>query len=157
MQEKKIDYYEKFRNSSLDASAVGLISDPEFRRYGVTPPGARVFAWGEVLGAHFCQRPDEQAVCAVIPDGPDGSPLVYTVAEDLPSFLGLVIACRHTALLLRCAETTRAEFEAALRDTKPTMKQRSVLRALENIYHPPRITDPYGYMQSQKEKHTHAL
>ena len=34
---------------------------------------------------------------------------------------------------------------------KPSMKQRSVLRAIGNIYHPPVIADPYGYMKNLRK------
>ena len=54
MKESKIDYYQKFRNSSLDTSAVGLTPGSEFSYYGATPDNARVIAWAEIFGIHFC-------------------------------------------------------------------------------------------------------
>lgn len=146
MKEMKIDYYQKFRNSSLDTSAVGLTVASEFSRYGATPDNARVLAWAEVFGIHFCMKEGSQTIYVVEPDAPKKK-AVYPIAANFLEFMGLVIACNHASVLWQAEDLSRKEFDELLLKNKPSMKQRSVLRAIGNIYHPPVIADPYGYMK----------
>lgn len=150
MREKTVNLYEKFRNSSLDTSAVGLTVGTQFSYYGATPEGARVIAWAEVFGIHFCHTEDSTTVYVVEPDEAKDE-CVHPVASDFLEFLGLVVACNHASVLWQAHELNRGEFEALIAKNKPSMKQRSVLRAIGNIYHPPVIADPYGYMQNLRK------
>ena len=61
MKDIKIDYYQKFRNSSLDTSAVGLTAGSEYSYYSATPENARVIAWTDNYGIHFCRKEDSEA------------------------------------------------------------------------------------------------
>lgn len=150
MRENKIDYYEKFRNSCLDTSAVGLTVGSEFSYYSATPENARVIAWADILGIHFCRIEGRENIYAVEPDGQKNK-CVHAVAANFPEFLGLVVACNHASVLWKAHNLSRREFEELIAGNKPSMKQRSVLRAIGNIYHPPVITDPYGYMKNLRK------
>ena len=150
MNEANIDYYQKFRNSSLDTSAVGLTVGSEFSYYGATPENARVIAWAEVFGIHFCRKEGSQCVYVVEPDAPKKS-AVRPVAANFPEFMGLILACNHASVLWQAHELTRKEFEELILKNKPSMKQRSVLRAIGNIYHPPVIADPYSYIKNLRK------
>lgn len=150
MKEIKIDYYQKFRNSSLDTSAVGLTAASEFSRYGATPENARVIAWAEAFGIHFCFIEGSQTIYVVEPDAPKKK-AVYPIAANFQEFMGLVVACNHASVLWQAQGLNRAEFDVLLQKNKPSMKQRSVLRAIGNIYHPPVIADPYGYMKNMRK------
>ena len=147
MKENKIDYYQKFRNSSLDTSAVGLTPGSEFSYYGATPDNARVIAWAEIFGIHFCCKEGSDTIYVVEPDAPKKK-AVYPIAANFPEFMGLVVACNHASVLWQAQDLSRKEFDALVQKNKPSMKQRSVLRAISNIYHPPVIADPYGYMKN---------
>ncbi len=147
MAEKKINLYEKFRNSSLDTSAVGLTVGSEFSYFAATPEGARVIAWAEIYGIHFCRNEDGDAIYAVEPDAPRDC-AVHKVARNFSDFLGLVVACNHADILWQVHEMSRIEFDAYIVAHKPSMKQRSVLRAISNIYHPTVIADPYSYLKN---------
>lgn len=149
MREKTVNLYEKFRNSSLDTSAVGLTVGSEFSYFGATPEGARVVAWAEVYGIHFCRKENSDAIYVVEPDAPKDQ-AVHTVARNFPEFLGLIVACNHASLLWQAHEMSRTEFESFMQEHKPSMKQRSVLRAIGNIYHPPVVADPYSYLKNLK-------
>ena len=150
MKESKIDYYQKFRNSSLDTSAVGLTPGSEFSYYGATPDNARVIAWAEIFGIHFCCKEGSDTIYVVEPDAPKKK-AVYPIAANFPEFMGLVVACNHASVLWQAQDLSRKEFDALVQKNKPSMKQRSVLRALGNIYHPPVIADPYGYMKNLRK------
>ena len=150
MKEKKIDYFQKFRNSSLDTSAVGLTPGSEFSYYGATPDNARVIAWAEIFGIHFCSKEGCDTIYVVEPDAPKKK-AVYPIAANFPEFMGLVIACNHASVLWQAQDLSRKEFDALVHKNKPSMKQRSVLRAIGNIYHPPVIADPYGYMKNLRK------
>ena len=148
MMQKNINYYEKFRNSSLDTSAVGLTVGSEFSYFDATPHGAKVIAWAEVYGIHFCLKEDGDTIYVVEPDA--SKKAVHKVARNFPEFLGLIVACNHASVLWQVHEMTRKEFEAYIQENKPSMKQRSVLRAIGNIYHPPVVADPYSYLKNLK-------
>lgn len=149
MREKNVNLYAKFRNSSLDTSAVGLTVGSEFSYFGATPDDARVIAWADVYGIHFCHKEDSDAIFVVEPDAPK-SEAIHVVARNFPEFLGLIVACNHASLLWQAHEMTRAQFDAYIQEHKPSMKQRSVLRAIGNIYHPPVVADPYSYLKNLK-------
>ena len=150
MKESKIDYYQKFRNSSLDTSAVGLTPGSEFSYYGATPDNARVIAWAEIFGIHFCCKEGSDTIYVVEPDAPKKK-AVYPIAANFPEFMGLVVACNHASVLWQAQDLSRKEFDALVQKNKPSMMQRSVLRAIGNIYHPPVIADPYGYMKNLRK------
>ncbi len=149
MIEKKVDVLEKFRNSSLDTSAVGLVPGSECSYFSATPEGARVIAWADAYGIHFCCKEGSEAVYVVEPDAPKAE-AVHMVARNFGEFLGLVAACKHASLLWQAHEMDRREFDAYIQQHKPSMKQRSVLRAIGNIYHPPVVADPYSYLKNLK-------
>lgn len=138
--------YQTFRNSSLDTTDVGLVPGPATSDSVFTPAGAQVLAWNGT--GHFCLVEGfGEMVFAVIPDAPPGD-CVHPVANDLADFLGLVIATRDAGLIAKCYGWSRAYFAEQVAAIRPTMKMRSVLRALENTYHPTAISDPYGYIRS---------
>ena len=86
----------------------------------------------------------------VEPDAPKKK-AVYPIAANFPEFMGLVVACNHASVLWQAQDLSRKEFDALVQKNKPSMKQRSVLRAIGNIYHPPVIADPYGYMKNLRK------
>ena len=149
MREKTVNLFDKFKNSCLDTSAVGLTVGSEYSYYGATPEGARVIAWAEIQGIHFCRKPYVEGIYVVNPDAPK-SEAVQLVAKNFLEFLGLVVACNHASVLWQAQAMTRAQFNAYLDAHKPSMKQRSVLRAIQNIYHPPTVADPYSYIKNLK-------
>lgn len=146
MREKNARLYDKFRNSSLDTSSIGIISGNERSYNELTPTDARVFAWALLGSEHLCTIGDtDETVFAVVPDAPEGLG-VHPVAESIQALFGLIIACKGVELIWSANQMSREEFEQALAARKPSAKQNSVLRALGNIYHPPVISDPYSYM-----------
>ncbi len=152
MREKNAKLYDKFRNSSLDTSSIGMIPGSERSFSELTPSGARVFAWAVLGSAHFCTVGEfDETVFAVNPDAPE-SLEVHPVAESIQALFGLIIACKGVELIWSASRYSRVEFETALAAQKPGAKQQSVLRALGNIYHPPIISDPYGYMEFLRRK-----
>lgn len=138
--------YQKFRNSSLDISPVGLWSGPEHSDSVYTPSGARIVAWSDQQDIHFCQIEGFGGmVFAVDPNAPPGD-CIHPVADDLLGFISLLITCRHAAVIHGAYRWSRTLFDQKLASIQPDFKARSVLRALENTYHPTKITDPYGYI-----------
>ena len=138
--------YHKFRNSSLDTSPLGMVSGADTSDSVYTPTGARIVAWTGVADGHFCQVMGfGDMVFAVDPSAPPGD-CVHPVARSLPDFISLVAACRNAGLIFRAYQWSRSRFEEKVAAVHPDYKMRSVLRALENTYHPPIISDPYGYI-----------
>lgn len=150
MNEKQIDYYQKFRNSCLDTSAVGLTVGSEYSYYSATPENARVIAWADMFGIHFCRKEGSEIIYVVEPDAQKKN-AVHPVAANFLEFMGLIVACNHASVLWQAHELSRRTFEELIQKNNPSMKQRSVLRAIGNIYHPPVIADPYGYMKNLRK------
>ena len=99
---------------------------------------------------HFCSKEGCDTIYVVEPDAPKKK-AVYPIAANFPEFMGLVVACNHASVLWQAQDLSRKEFDALVQKNKPYMQQRSVLRAIGNIYHPPVIADPYGYMKNLRK------
>ena len=138
--------YHKFRNSSLDISPLGMFSGSDVSESVYTPSGARIVAWTGTQGGHFCQVVGfGDMVFAVDPAAPPGD-CIHPVAKNLLDFISLVASSRDAWIIFRAYQWSRVRFEEKVNAIRPDYKMRSVLRALENTYHPPRIADPYGYI-----------
>lgn len=141
-----MDLYRKFRNSSLDTAPLGLLSGEEVSASAFTPSGARVVAWCVGSDSHFCQVEGfGEMVFAVDPNAPPGD-CVHPVAATLADFIGLLAVCRHADLILNAYRWSNTLFEKHMTAITLSYKTRSVLRALENTYHPPKLSDPHGYI-----------
>lgn len=144
--------YYKFRSSSLDTSPLGLSSGQDHSDSVYTPSGARLLAWlsGESK-VHFCQvEALGELVFVVNPNATPGD-CIHPVAKDLPEFIGLLTACKDAALLAVAHTCSQLRFQELVDSIKPSMKARSVLRALENTYHPPVVRNAYGVMEALRE------
>lgn len=137
--------YRKFRDSSLDTSPLGFYTGPDTSDSVYTPTGSRILAWSG-KDIHFCQVEGFGGmVFTVDPTAPPGD-CIHPVAKTLGDFVGLVVACRHVSLILSAYRWGKDYFEQRRQNIVPDHKTHSVLRALENTYHPPTIDDPYGYI-----------
>ena len=144
--------YQKFRNSSLDPSAVGIVAGEETSYFSTTPENALVIAWAESYGIHFCTIGEESDTIYLVEPGADSAECVRPVASNILEFFGLIVACKHVSVLWQAQDMDRETFRELLAAEKPGMKQRSVLRAITNIYNPPVISDPYSYMSQVRDQ-----
>jgi hypothetical protein len=136
--------YETFRQSCLDLSVLGLQDQPQ-KKYTV-PADTKVLAWLNDFAVYFCQKDAQgETVFAADPQGAVGEQLM-PVAEDIAGFIGLLISCKDAALIAGAHQWSSFRFREQAAAIVPGMKASSVLRALQNIYHPPVISDPAGYM-----------
>lgn len=139
--------FEKFRMSSLDTAAVGLLEGAKTSGNVFTPQNAAVIGWADE-NAHFCfVEGFGETVFSVDPLAAPGENIL-PVAGSFSHFLGLILACKDTDPIRMAGGWTRSKFEETVEGRQLSMKQRSVLRALENTYHPPKIRDPYDYIRS---------
>ena len=139
--------YRKFRNSCLDLSPLGLVTGPEESDSVYTPAGARMVAWTLDQKVHFCQVEGFGGmVFAVDPSATPGD-CVRPIASSLEELIGLLAVCKDTAVILGAHTWSRSLFQQRVDSIVITdHKTRSVMRAIENTYHPPKIADPYGYI-----------
>lgn len=138
--------YQKFRNSSLDTSTLGLYCGSDISDSVYTPTGYRILGWTGNASVHFCQITGfGDAVFAVDPSAPPGD-CVHPVAKTLTDFIRLIHDCRSAEIVYRTYQWSRSRFEAAVNAIRPDYKMSSVLRALDNIYHPGPIVDAYSYI-----------
>lgn len=146
--------YDKFRNSSLDPSAAGIIAGSEGSLFAATPADATIVAWAESYGIHFCTISETDDTIYMVEPNACGESSISPVAANILEFFGLLVACKHVSVLWQGPELSREAFLQLLDAQKPGMKHRSVLRAITNIYNPPVINDPYGYMAHIRNEHT---
>lgn len=140
--------YLKFRNSSLDLSPLGLHTGTEESNSVYTPSGSRIVAWVEKDGAHFCQVEGfGDYVFAVDPSAPPGD-CIHPVAKTLLDFISLLITCGNAKLIYQAYQWSNTLFNLRRKEVRPSIKMRSVMRALENTYRPPVIAEPYLYIRS---------
>ena len=148
--------YQKFRNSSLDTAALSMVCGTDTSDSVYTPTGARILAWTGNQGGHFCQITGfGNMIFAVDPCAPPGD-CVHPVAKDLPDFIRLVHDCRSAGLVFKCYQWSRSLFQQKIEEIRPDFKMRSILRALENNYHPPVIDDAYGYITQLQQEFDYA-
>lgn len=141
--------FETFRASSLDTACIGLDTD-DLRQSPCTPVGADIIGWTEPGGSHFCLVDGFGGVVFAVVPGACRLHPAYPVAENFSAFLGLVLACGGAGDLTCAWCESRSRFEQRLADKRLSFKQRSVLRAIANTYHPPVISDPYGYLEARR-------
>ena len=139
--------YEAFRQSSLDLSILGLQDGAPVSQNISTPKNARVLAWLIDSPIHFCQVPEQgETVFVVDPNGFPGEQFL-PVAEDILTFIGLLISCKDAALIAGAYQWSSFRFQERIAAVSLGMKAESVLRALNNIYHPPVIHNPAALMR----------
>lgn len=143
--------YETFKRSCLDLSVLGLQDEPSVGQNSSTAKGAKVLAWLIDSPIHFCQMPEQgQTVFAVDPNGAS-SEQVLPVADDIENFIGLLVSCKNAALIAGAYQWSSFRFREQVDSVALGMKAQSVLRALENIYHPPIIQNPASSMQQLRQ------
>lgn len=151
-----MDLYRKFRASSLDTGTLGLWTGEATSDNVYTPSGSRVVAWCGEEGSHFCQTEGfGDMVFAVDPNAPPGDQ-VHPVAATLADFIGLLTVCRHADLILNAYRMSRYLFDHRIAGIVLSYKTRSVLRALENTYHPPKPSDAYTYITGLQARFDYA-
>lgn len=134
--------YEKFRSSSLDLSVLGLHDGSSVSESKLTPNHTRVLAWLNASAVHFCQFPEHGDIVFAVDPNALPEEQILPVAENIPHFIGLLIRCKDAALIAGAYQWSSFRFQELVDAVTPGMKARSVIRALENIYHPPMIQDP---------------
>lgn len=143
--------YDQFVNSSLDLTALRLDDVTSINKDSVAPAHARVLAWLADSDVCFCQFPEQnRTVYAADPSALPGEQLL-PVAKDILEFIGLLVCCKDATLIARSYQWSSIHLRKLLEATVPGMKARSVVRALENTYHPPVIDDP-GAMMAELRK-----
>lgn len=148
--------YERFRTSSLDTLPIGLWTGPDTSEDVFTPTGSRVVAWLAESDIHFCLVEGfGDTVFVVDPKAPPGD-CVYPVARSMAEWIGLILSCGHAGVIAGTYALSRVQFLRQIQTVRPDYKTRSVLRALENTYHPPKISDPYGYILDLQASFDHS-
>lgn len=149
--------FETFRQSCLDLSVLGLQDEPTVKNSVIMPENARILAWLANSPVYFCQIPEQgEMVFAVDPNSfPEEQ--ILPVAKDISHFVGLLICCKDAALIAGAHQWSRFRFLEQIEAIIPGMKAQSVLRALENIYHPPTVQDPATDMLQLRQSFTASL
>lgn len=123
--------YQKLRNSSLDTTDLGFLTDT------ADLPVLGTNETGEIRFLSY-----ENRIFATKND------CSFPVADRFEDFLGLILACGHTDLLCKIPQYTRLRFQRELSRQMRGMKQQMLCNAIQNCFHPTHIADPYGYVQS---------
>lgn len=148
MKEKNKTLLTKFKNSSLDPSCIGITPDNVRSLHFPLPDNMLAFAYATEQDVLFAVYDNAtEVVFAVRPNESSGT-LPIPIAASVHDFFGLLCTCKNVHPILVAGVSEKLQFQEAISAFKPTMKQRSVLRAIENIYHPAQIADPYDYLKS---------
>lgn len=140
--------YQQFICSSLDTAGIGLDTGAGSDALICTPLHATIIGWAADQGLHFCFTDGfGETVFAVDPNASDEF-RIQPIAQDFRAFLGLILACRGTALLTETGINSKSGFDQAIENTTLSNRQQSILRAIENGYQPTKIEDPWQYIQN---------
>lgn len=148
MKEKNKTLLTKFKNSSLDPSCVGITPDNVRSLHFFLPDNMLAFAYATEQDVLFAVYDDMSEFVFAVNSDESGSILSIPIAASVQDFFGLLCTCKNVHPILVAGVSEKLQFQEAISAFKPTMKQRSVLRAIENIYHPAQIADPYDYLKS---------
>ena len=139
--------FQKFLQSKIDLSFVGVEFREDNAPYFCTPKGASIFGWAGVDGIHFCFiRGFGCMVFAISPmnSAPD---FVHPLARNFADFLRLLLACSDEAALEQAWMWDEAQFEAFLQDNPPTQEQQGTLSELAEKMKLKPMEQPWTYIK----------
>lgn len=142
--------YQRFKNSSLDLSALGLHDGSAVSSSAAG--NSKVLCWLIDSPVYFCLVSEQEYTVYAVDPTALPEERVLPVAKDVLEFIGLLVRCKDASLIAKAYQWSSFRFRELLDGTNPGVKARSVIRALENTYQPPGIDDPVALlMQLQKE------
>ena len=147
-----MELYHQFRNSSLDTAPLGILVGPDSSDSVYTPPGAKLLAWltGDSK-VHFCQIDGQGELVFVVNPSATPGDSIHPVAENISQFIGLLTACKDASLIANAYCYSPLRFQELVAGVHLSMKAKSVIRALENTYHPPVLQNPYQAMATLRQ------
>ena len=138
--------YQRFLQSGIDLTSVGIQRREDNTPYFCTPKGASIFGWAGVDGIHFCFiRGFGGMVFSVNPMAP--SNYVHPLAKDFKDFLRLILACNNAEALEQAWMWDDPQFEAFLQANPPTQKQQQTLRDISEKMKLAPIEHPMAYIR----------
>lgn len=139
--------FQKFLQSKIDLSSVGLEFREDNAPYFCTPKGSSIFGWAGVDGIHFCFiRSFGSMVFSINPM--NSSPnFVHPLARNFSDFLSLILACGDASTLEQSWMWNEAQFEAFLQDNPPTQEQQRTLSELAEKMKLKPMEHPWAYIK----------
>lgn len=139
--------FQKFLQSKIDLSSVGLEFREDNAPYFCTPKGSSIFGWAGVDGIHFCFiRSFGSMVFSINPM--NSSPnFVHPLARNFSDFLSLILACGDASTLEQSWMWDEAQFEAFLQDNPPTQEQQRTLSELAEKMKLKPMEHPWAYIK----------
>ena len=143
--------FQRFLQSGMDLSPVGLECREENIPYFCTPKGAKIFGWAGVDGVHFCFiRGFGSMVFAVSPM--NGAPdYVHPLARSFADFLRLLLACGDTAAPEQAWMWNESQFKAFLRENPPMPEQQYLLSELAVKMKLTPMERPWAYLKALQD------
>lgn len=142
-----MSFYSRFKALGIDLAPLGLEDRADNSPYFCTPRGAEIFGWLGVDGIHFCFISGfGETVFAVSPmESPN---YVSPVAEDLRTFLRLLLSCRHASVIEQASHIGRNAFYTLINNEKPAPDAQNILDKLSRELGLMPMADPYEYMKT---------
>ena len=139
--------FQKFLQSKIDLSSVGVEFREDNAPYFCTPKGASIFGWAGVDGIHFCFiRGFGSMVFAISPMN-SAPNFVHPLARNFADFLRLLLACGDVAALEQAWMWDEAQFEAFLQDNPPPKEQQKTLSGLAEKMKLKSMEQPWEYIK----------
>ena len=139
--------FQKFLQSKIDLSSVGVEFREDNAPYFCTPKGASIFGWAGVDGIHFCFiRGFGSMVFAISPMN-SAPNFVHPLAKNFADFLRLLLACGDVAALEQAWMWDEAQFEAFLQDNPPPKEQQRTLSGLAEKMKLKSMEQPWEYIK----------
>ena len=140
--------FRKFIDSGIDLTSVGFERRENGIPYFCTPKGANIIGWAGVDGIHFCFiRGFTQTVFAVSPTN-STSEYVHPIARDFRDFLRLLLACGDTAALEQARMWDQVQFDAFLKENRPTAEQQLILSDVAEKMKLSPMEQPWAYIHA---------
>jgi len=149
--------YERYLESNIDLSLIGLTQEADDIDYFCTPKGAKIIGRAGSDGIHFCFIPGfGEMVFVVNPMSTPGS-YVHPLARNFQDFLRLLLACGNTAALAQAWCWDEEQFNEFLLENPPTDEQAATLAAIrENLSLDP-MEQPFSYIRALQNRFDYRL
>lgn len=144
--------YQKFKNLSINFSAIGLEQTPTTSDYFCTPKGAKIIGWAGVDGIHYCFIEGfGEMVFAISPCNLPGD-YVHPLAESFEDFLRLMLMCSGLDAMEQLHGWTKDIFEKYMAEMRVSLEQKEIFGVIAEELQLEPMDFPFEYIKDLQRR-----
>ena len=143
---------EKYHDSNLDLSSLGLSKGSAEGGYFCTPLGAQVIGWAGVDGIHYCTIEGQgDTIFAVSPM--NFCDYIHPIAESFDVLLRMLLTCHSMDAMEQCYAWAKDQFDAFLIDYPATAEIQEKQNQIREIFQLEPMEDVFGYIKQFQDSY----